>query len=114
MDPWLSGAGLWGSSNYRLHKWIFENNTDKLDCSVVVLNVFSRFYLFINYFYFILILAAVIQTWSLSYQPARHELIAWEKDELHPQVQIHSQLIVPGLFYLRGWTNFAFQITLLK
>lgn len=46
---WISGPaiGLWVSSNYRLHKWICEYNTDILGCSMpVILNVFSCCFFF--------------------------------------------------------------------
>lgn len=47
MDLWLPGTGFWGSSNYRLLKWICEYNTDNLGCAMaVILNVFSRYFLF--------------------------------------------------------------------
>lgn len=34
MDLWLSGIGFWGSSNYRLHKWICEYNIDNRGCAM--------------------------------------------------------------------------------
>ncbi len=68
MDLWLSGIGFWGSSNYRLHKLIWEYNTDNLGCAMaVILNVFSC--------YFVL-MGAVVQTWSLLFQPMKRDLLA--------------------------------------